>query len=822
MGSDVITLDVAAARPAARDRDRATTSTHPVRRGRRRVGQDHRARRPGPRARRRRRRRAARRSPPSRSPRRPGAELRDRIRRELEARLADPRPPTTCAHRCRTALDQLDGAAIGTLHSLRPAAAVRAPDRGRAAAAGRGARRGQLGRRVRAALERVPRRPASPIRARAHAAAAVRRRRAAHRPRRPRPRLRGELGPRRRAGRRRRRRAAARAHAARRRARVPSTRSCARRPSAATPTTTGSPAARRDRRLRVARLRAHRPTSSICSRRSTPDAPPKPPSFRAGNIGQSGNWADVRQRPRCSSGRPASSSPTCGASVANACAHQLGAAIRRFTLAASRPSAGPTGRLEFHDLLVLARSLLRDPVHGAGRPRRGCTTATSGSCSTSSRTPTRSRSSWPCASPPPTRADRGRGAAPWDDGAGRARAAVRRRRPQAVDLPVPPRRHRHVPRGPRPLRPRRRRGRRASPPTSAPPTPVIDWVNHVFGALVAEQPGIELPVPSQPDYVALDAVRAAPPVGPPVAVLGRDEHPHRDADADALRAAEAAEVAATVVQARRRGLVGRATARTAGARPASATSPSSSRPARRCRSCRTRSTSRDPVPRRVELARLRHPGGARPAHGAAGGRRPDRPPRASSPRCARRCSACGDDDLFRFKVERRGRWSYLADQPDTVPADDPVRAGPRATCAALHDAAPLARRRPSCSTASPATGGPSSSASPRAGPATCGAGCGSWSTRPGRGARPPAAACASTCTGSTLQTAEGARVAEAVLPETDDDAVRIMTIHAAKGLEFPITIVSGMSTDPAGPARPRPRWCSRRPAASATASAARS
>jgi ATP-dependent exoDNAse (exonuclease V) beta subunit len=35
-----------------------------------------------------------------------------------------------------------------------------------------------------------------------------------------------------------------------------------------------------------------------------------------------------------------------------------------------------------------------------------------------------------------------------------------------------------------------------------------------------------------------------------------------------------------------------------------------------------------------------------------------------------------------------------------------------------------------------------------------------------------------------------------VLPETDDDAVRIMTIHAAKGLEFPITIVSGMSTAP--------------------------
>jgi ATP-dependent exoDNAse (exonuclease V) beta subunit len=47
-----------------------------------------------------------------------------------------------------------------------------------------------------------------------------------------------------------------------------------------------------------------------------------------------------------------------------------------------------------------------------------------------------------------------------------------------------------------------------------------------------------------------------------------------------------------------------------------------------------------------------------------------------------------------------------------------------------------------------------------------------------------------------MQSAEGARVSESILPETDDDAVRIMTIHAAKGLEFPITIVSGMSTAP--------------------------
>src|SRR5207245_604881 len=51
------------------------------------------------------------------------------------------------------------------------------------------------------------------------------------------------------------------------------------------------------------------------------------------------------------------------AKVTEACARQLAAGIRRFTLdaAAERRAAG---RLEFHDLLVMARALLRDAVHG--------------------------------------------------------------------------------------------------------------------------------------------------------------------------------------------------------------------------------------------------------------------------------------------------------------------------------------------------------------------------------------------------------------------------------------------------------------------------
>jgi ATP-dependent helicase/nuclease subunit A len=47
-----------------------------------------------------------------------------------------------------------------------------------------------------------------------------------------------------------------------------------------------------------------------------------------------------------------------------------------------------------------------------------------------------------------------------------------------------------------------------------------------------------------------------------------------------------------------------------------------------------------------------------------------------------------------------------------------------------------------------------------------------------------------------LQRDEDARVTEVVLPEGDVDAVRVMTIHAAKGLEFPVVIVAGLGSEP--------------------------
>ena len=48
------------------------------------------------------------------------------------------------------------------------------------------------------------------------------------------------------------------------------------------------------------------------------------------------------------------------------------------------------------------------------------------------------------------------------------------------------------------------------------------------------------------------------------------------------------------------------------------------------------------------------------------------------------------------------------------------------------------------------------------------------------------------------QIQEGARVTEAPLPETDEDAVRVMTVHGSKGLEFPVVILTGLNSNPGG------------------------
>jgi ATP-dependent exoDNAse (exonuclease V) beta subunit len=49
---------------------------------------------------------------------------------------------------------------------------------------------------------------------------------------------------------------------------------------------------------------------------------------------------------------------------------------------------------------------------------------------------------------------------------------------------------------------------------------------------------------------------------------------------------------------------------------------------------------------------------------------------------------------------------------------------------------------------------------------------------------------------------EEARMTDVPVPETDEDAVRIMTIHAAKGREFPVVILTGLSSEPGNKSQP--------------------
>jgi len=116
--------------------------------------------------------------------------------------------------------------------------------------------------------------------------------------------------------------------------------------------------------------------------------------------------------------------------------------------------------------------------------------------------------------------------------------------------------------------------------------PVVEFVNHVFADLIVAEDD------SQPEYVPLEPTRGAAPTGPPVALLG--PAPHDDAPgADALRVAEADDVAAVVATALADGwsVERRQPDGTAVWGPCRlATSPSSCPPAPRSDSSRTPST----------------------------------------------------------------------------------------------------------------------------------------------------------------------------------------------------------------------------------------
>jgi ATP-dependent exoDNAse (exonuclease V) beta subunit len=158
---------------------------------------------------------------------------------------------------------------------------------------------------------------------------------------------------------------------------------------------------------------------------------------------------------------------------------------------------------------------------------------------------------------------------------------------------------------------------------------------------------------------------------------------------------------------------------------------------------------------------------------------------------------CGDDDLADYRIAHQGAWHHQAPLPDSLPADHPV-AEALTALARWHEARTwltasellerIVRERRVLELGF-AHGRPRDL----------------W--RRVRFVVEQARAFADADGGglrdflhwAELQGSEGSRVVETVLPETDDDAVRILTVHGAKGLEFPITIVSGMTTKALAP-----------------------
>ena len=317
--------------------------------------------------------------------------------------------------------------------------------------------------------------------------------------------------------------------------------------------------------------------------------------------------------------------------------------------------------------------------------------------------------------------------------------------------------------------------------------PVPAWVNHVFERLMGtgSQEG-------QPAYVPLDAAWPAPSgpeAGPAVAVLGG---PTPAPDVEAVRQAEVADIATVVARAKADGWLvsdrdegGRRVHRPARYRDVAVLLPS-----RTALPALERALDDAGIPYRVESRSLVW-STAEVRDLLALLRAVDDPTDEVALVAALRSPAlaCGDDDLVSFHLAG-GRWDHRHPGAESLPPDHPVLAGmavlnrfwerrwwvPVSTL--VDDVArelrlfelAFARRRQREWWHRLRFVVDQARAYVEAGGATL-RGFLDWAEQ---------------------QAEERSTVMESVVPEADDDAVRILTVHAAKGLEFPIAMLAGL------------------------------
>ncbi|MDP6868000.1 MAG: UvrD-helicase domain-containing protein [Acidimicrobiales bacterium] len=329
--------------------------------------------------------------------------------------------------------------------------------------------------------------------------------------------------------------------------------------------------------------------------------------------------------------------------------------------------------------------------------------------------------------------------------------------------------------------------------------PIIDWINAVFGNLIGSSPASGTSTAGsgsgqaeliQPAYTPLTGRRPAASVGPAVTLLGRQAHGD-EVDAQGLRQLEAADVADAITTA----IVEKWTVEDHAGhqRPCTFRDIAVLLPTRTSLPDLEATLEAAGVPYRAESSSLLF---ATPQVRdlLMVLRAIDDPTDDLAIVAALRTPylGCGDDDLAHWRVHHGGSWNHQADQPVSGSSDDVVASslswlgemhrcrhhlGPSGVLERLIDdrrvlQISFGETRPRDAWRRVRLLSDRARAFTDAGGGSL-RGFVDW---------------------CLAQADEKGRVAETVLPEVDDAAVRILTIHGAKGLEFPITILSGMST----------------------------
>ncbi len=325
--------------------------------------------------------------------------------------------------------------------------------------------------------------------------------------------------------------------------------------------------------------------------------------------------------------------------------------------------------------------------------------------------------------------------------------------------------------------------------------PIIEWINDLFDGFMEPPDTGEEHV--QPLYQPLDPVRGEPPRGAPVAVLDA-EHP-RGTRTGGLREAEAEDVAQAIMTAvAQEWSVGDGRDENGHDlwRVARLEDICILLPTRTSLSQLEPALNRHGIPYRIEAGSLIWASQAIRDVMAVVRSAADPTDEVALLNALRSPAfGCGDDDLFTFRVVYGGRWDYLASLPPSLPFDHPV-AEAMGWLVDLHSKVrwlspsgviehTVAHRRLMES-------GCFGSQRPRD----------VWRSLQvvidqarqfeeagGGGLREFIA-------WVDRKVSERTRESDVILSETDDNAVRITTVHAAKGREFPIVILSGTYARP--------------------------